>query len=85
MKRSVVLHGRKTSVALETKFWEWLKIFADRQEKTLSALLGQIDHDRRHGNLSSAIRLYVLDQVERLIDVRRNPRIAQPSHQEAAP
>jgi predicted DNA-binding ribbon-helix-helix protein len=64
----VVLAGHKTSVSLEDAFWRSLKEIAAYQHVTLSALLVSIDSGRDHGNLSSAIRLFVLnfyrDQLE---------------------
>jgi predicted DNA-binding ribbon-helix-helix protein len=62
VKRSVVLAGHKTSVSLEDAFWEGLKDIANIEHKTLSDLVGDIDIDREHANLSSAIRLFVLNR-----------------------
>ena len=61
IKRSIVIAGHKTSVSLEDAFWAGLKEIADDRSMTLSDLVSTIDTDRRHGNLSSAIRLFVLD------------------------
>ena len=61
VKRSIVIAGHKTSVSLEDAFWKGLKEIADARDMTLSELVASIDSDRRHGNLSSAIRLFVLD------------------------
>jgi predicted DNA-binding ribbon-helix-helix protein len=61
VKRSIVIAGHKTSVSLEDAFWRGLKEIANGREMTLSDLVASIDTDRRHGNLSSAIRLFVLD------------------------
>ena len=63
VKRSIVLAGHKTSVSLEDAFWSGLKEIAQGQHITLSNMVGAIDTGRRHGNLSSAIRLFVLDRV----------------------
>jgi predicted DNA-binding ribbon-helix-helix protein len=63
IKRSIVLHGHKTSVSLENEFWEGLREIADRSRINVSNLAQQIDDDRKGaGNLSSAIRVYVLNQ-----------------------
>ena len=59
-KRSVIIDGQKTSVSLEDPFWTDLKKIAHAQQMTLSALVAEIDGTREHGNLSSAIRLFVL-------------------------
>lgn len=61
VKRSIVVAGHKTSVSLEDAFWRGLKEIAGDRDITLSDLVATIDTDRRHGNLSSAIRLFVLD------------------------
>jgi predicted DNA-binding ribbon-helix-helix protein len=64
-KRSLVIAGRKTSVSLEDAFWEALKQIAIQQHMVVSELAGAIDSKRQHGNLSSAIRLFVLDFYRR--------------------
>jgi predicted DNA-binding ribbon-helix-helix protein len=61
VKRSIVIAGHKTSVSLEDAFWKGLKEIASGRSTTLSDLVASIDSDRRHGNLSSALRLFVLD------------------------
>ena len=61
VKRSVVLEGHKTSVSLENEFWEGLRQIAEAQNTNLSALVRQVDRDRSKGNLSSAIRVFVLN------------------------
>ncbi len=61
VKRSIVIAGHKTSVSLEDAFWQGLKDIARARGMTLSDLVATIDTDRRHGNLSSGIRLFVLD------------------------
>src|SRR6266436_6431367 len=61
VKRSVVIASHKTSVSLEDAFWEGLKEIARARSVTLSDLVAAIDSERRQGNLSSAIRLFVLD------------------------
>ena len=65
VKRSIVVAGHKTSVSLEDQFWEGLRVIAKDQRKTLSDLVGSIDTDRKHGNLSSALRLFVLDHYQK--------------------
>jgi predicted DNA-binding ribbon-helix-helix protein len=65
-KRSVVIDGHKTSVSLEEAFWGALKDIAHSQQATLSKLVSQIDQTRQQSeqsNLSSAIRLYVLEYI----------------------
>ena len=66
VKRSIVITGHKTSVSLEDAFWSALKDIAASRNVTLSELVASIDADRRQGNLSSAIRLFVLDHFRAL-------------------
>ncbi len=61
VKRSIVIANHKTSVSLEDAFWKSLKDIANDRDVTLSDLVASIDTERLHGNLSSAIRLFVLD------------------------
>jgi predicted DNA-binding ribbon-helix-helix protein len=61
VKRSIVIAGHKTSVSLEDAFWKGLKDIATDRNVTLSDLVASIDTGRHQGNLSSAIRLFVLD------------------------
>jgi predicted DNA-binding ribbon-helix-helix protein len=61
IKRSVVVDGHKTSVSLEDAFWSGVKDIAARRGITLSTLIGTIDTHRRTNNLSSAVRLFVLE------------------------
>jgi predicted DNA-binding ribbon-helix-helix protein len=73
-KRSIVAAGHKTSVSLEDAFWEGLKEIARGRNINLSELVGAIDSERQHGNLSSAIRLFVLDFYRnKLADVQAGP------------
>jgi len=60
LKRSIVIDGHRTSISLEEAFWTRLKEIAIERETTISALVSKIDTDRETGNLSSAIRLFVL-------------------------
>jgi len=61
VKRSIVVAGHKTSVSLEEAFWSGMKEISAARNVTLSELVGEIDSNRQHGNLSSAIRLFVLE------------------------
>jgi predicted DNA-binding ribbon-helix-helix protein len=60
VKRSIVIAGHKTSVSLEDAFWNSLKDIGRSSDQTLSEIVGDIDARRLNGNLSSAIRLFVL-------------------------
>jgi len=61
IKRSIIIAGHKTSVSLEDAFWNGLKEIANARNRTLSDLIASIDAEREHTNLSSAIRLFILD------------------------
>jgi predicted DNA-binding ribbon-helix-helix protein len=85
VKRSIVLAGHKTSVSLEDAFWDGLKDIAKDQRKTLSDLVGSIDTNRNHGNLSSTLRLFVLihyqaQAASHLKDSRPSAIVAHASH-----
>ena len=90
MKSSVVCHtivlaGHKTSVSLEDAFWEGLKDIAKARRVTLSDLVSGIDTNREQGNLSSAVRLFVLSHYQaqaasHLKDGRPSAMVAHASH-----
>ena len=66
-KRSVLISGHRTSISLEEAFWTKLKELCDEREKSINQLVTEIDNDRLDtpsGNLSSAIRVYILEQLE---------------------
>ena len=59
-KRNIIVAGHKTSVSLEDAFWKELREIARERNMTLSGLIGAINKERQHKNLSSAIRVFVL-------------------------
>jgi len=61
IKRSIMIAGRKTSVSLEDAFWEAFKEIAATRGVPVISLVSMIDGERQNANLSSAIRLFVLD------------------------
>ena len=63
IKRSVMIDGHKTSISLEDAFWSSLEEIAHAEGATMSELVAKIDKTRKQGNLSSAVRLFVLDRV----------------------
>jgi predicted DNA-binding ribbon-helix-helix protein len=69
-KRSVVIGGHKTGLNLETAFWLALKKIAAQDGTAVVQLVNRIDTDRKHANLSSAIRLYALEHYRRLADAK---------------
>ena len=72
-KRSVVIGGHKTSVSLEDPFWTEVRAIADAEKMTVSSLLRRIDRERSNANLSSAIRVYVLENVRDRANRARRP------------
>jgi predicted DNA-binding ribbon-helix-helix protein len=69
LKRSVTIDGHRTSISLEDAFWTELGALARARGLSLNALVAEIDHQRgtdrdRAGNLSSALRLYVLAELK---------------------
>jgi len=65
VKRSLVVGGHKTSVSLEDAFWHELRAIAQKLNVHLSQLVGSIDSERQHNNLSSALRLFVFEYCTR--------------------
>ena len=74
VKRSIVIAGHKTSVSLEDEFWKGLKEIARGRDRTLSEIVATIDSGRAQGNLSSALRLFVLDCYRAQIKTETNGR-----------
>ena len=73
VKRTVTIAGHKTSVSFEDAFWQSLKEIASERDMTRSELIADIKSERRHANLSSAVRLFVLDFYQQQIPVRKRP------------
>jgi predicted DNA-binding ribbon-helix-helix protein len=69
-KRGIMIDGHKTSISLEDQFWQALREIAKERGSTLQDLVANIGADRRKGNLSSAIRVFILgyyqDQISAL-------------------
>ena len=64
VKRSIIVGGHKTSVSVEEAFWSGMKEISRTRSMTLSQLVSEIDANRNQGNLSSAIRQFVLDHFK---------------------
>jgi predicted DNA-binding ribbon-helix-helix protein len=64
IKHSILINGHKTSISLEDDFWNSLKEIAKERGGTLSQLIAKIDAERKFANLSSAIRLFVLQYYQ---------------------
>jgi len=63
-KHSLVIAGHRTSISLEPAFWDALKAIAEERRLSLAALVADIDAARGPANLSSAIRVFVLNAVK---------------------
>jgi len=61
-KRSVNLNGHATSVTMEEPFWDALKTIANERGLSINALISEID-EARDGNLSSAVRVHILEHL----------------------
>jgi predicted DNA-binding ribbon-helix-helix protein len=67
VKRSIVIAGQKTSVSIEDEFWNGLKEIARGRDLTLSEMVAMIKSGHAPDNLSSAIRLFVLEHYRSLM------------------
>ena len=65
VKRSFSIRGHRTSISLEEPFWDALREAATRERLSLAALIARIDESRGKAGLSSAVRVWILDDVRR--------------------
>lgn len=72
-KRSVIIAGHRTSVSLEPEFWAALKDIAQHRGRSINELVTEVDSQRR-GNLSSALRVYVLTYLQSRFAAATEPR-----------
>lgn len=63
LKRSVTIAGHNTSLSLEPEFWNALRQSARREGKSIATVIGEIDARRGDRNLSSAIRVWLLEKA----------------------
>lgn len=88
VKRSIAIGGHKTSVTLEEAFWNGLREIASDRHLTLSDLVTAIDAERPGANLSSAIRLFVLDHYRTIVGsamATRKPAVETAKENPSAP
>ena len=71
-KRSVAVGNRKTSISLENEFWEAINHIAQLRQMSLGNIVGLIENGHREANLSSAIRVFVLEYYRSQSDVERS-------------
>jgi predicted DNA-binding ribbon-helix-helix protein len=65
LKRSLAIAGHRTSISLEAAFWTALTSLAALRGQSIASLVAEIDAARGDSNLSSAIRVYVLQESGR--------------------
>ncbi len=65
VKRSLQISGHRTSVSLEEIFWTELRAIAAARSQSVASLVAEIDAARGEANLSSALRVHVLETVRR--------------------
>jgi predicted DNA-binding ribbon-helix-helix protein len=70
LKRSLAIDGHKTSVGLEPAFWHALKEIAAHEGVSVPTIVSRVDAERQHTNLSSVLRLFVLDYYRRLAETK---------------
>jgi predicted DNA-binding ribbon-helix-helix protein len=71
-KRTIVIGEHKTSVSMEEAFWRSLKEIAAHEGVPITRIVSRIHVERQNANVSSAIRIYVLEHYRRLVDERRS-------------
>jgi predicted DNA-binding ribbon-helix-helix protein len=69
IKRSIIRNGHKSSVSLEDQFWDCLREIARSKMLTMSKLVDEIDRHRNGDNLSSAIRVFVLEYYQNIFSL----------------
>jgi predicted DNA-binding ribbon-helix-helix protein len=62
-KRSIRIAGHRTSLSLEPQFWEALRSAAENRRVSVARLIASIDEGRKDSNLSSAVRIFVLNEA----------------------
>lgn len=71
-KYSVVIAGHPTSISLEVPFWDALQDIAVRQNLSVNALITEIDESRLESNLSSAVRIYILKDLQNRLALEKH-------------
>lgn len=79
LRRAIAPNGHKTSVSVEDEFWAGLKEIAAEKMQPCLSWASQIESDRTNGNVSSAIRLYILDYYVKRVAVNPVEGIAEPT------
>jgi predicted DNA-binding ribbon-helix-helix protein len=64
LKRSLTVAGHRTSISLEPEFWSALTALALKHNRSVASLVGEIDQTRGERNLSSALRVWILQNIQ---------------------
>lgn len=64
-KHSVMIHSHRTSLTLEPEFWQALNQIAQKENRSVAAIITELD-DNRTTNLSSAVRVYILQYLQKV-------------------
>jgi predicted DNA-binding ribbon-helix-helix protein len=67
------VNGNKTSVSLEDEFWQGLREIAKKEGRAITELVEQINRETHKGNLSSAIRVFVLKRFRASAETPKPP------------
>ena len=84
-KHSVTIAGHRTSISLEDEFWQGLKTLAAGRRKSMADIIRQIDRDRGERNLSSAIRVTVLNHYKKQLSMVELQPTAQQASSASSP
>ena len=75
-KRSLTIHGHRTSISLEEPFWIALKEISRAREQSVASLVKMIDQERV-GGLSSAIRVFILAELRHQLAASTTTKTSQ--------
>ena len=75
-KRSLTIHGHRTSISLEEPFWVALNDIAKARQQSVASLVQMIDEERV-GGLSSAIRMFILAEIRHQLAASTTNKISQ--------
>jgi predicted DNA-binding ribbon-helix-helix protein len=67
VKHSFAVRGHRTSVSLEAAFWDALRAAARERNVAIAALVAEIDAGRGDAGLSSAIRVWILRDLQQAV------------------
>jgi predicted DNA-binding ribbon-helix-helix protein len=80
-KRSIMINNKKTSMSLEEPFWAGLKQVASERNTSMQKLVGTLNNERDGGNLSSTVRVFLLDHYRGAVAANDARPEAPPDHE----